>query len=87
MVTQNRSLFLGSGVTDKQEQHAFKTKSTVSTATFFRTFLKLKIIRLLQGHAGVVHQVTETAIFIATHYEKTYLAVHFAKGYFLTIFQ
>ena len=36
--------------------------------------------------AGVVHQVTETAIFIATHYEKTYLAVHFANGYFLIIF-
>ena len=31
---------------------------------------------------GVVHQLTKTAIFIATPMKKTYLAVHFTKGCF-----
>ena len=43
---------------------------------------KLQIIRLAQGHRGVVRQLTKTSIFIATPMKKTYLAVHLPKGVF-----
>ena len=43
---------------------------------------KLQIIRLAQGHCGVVRQLTKTTIFIAAPMKKTYLAVHLPKGVF-----
>ena len=42
---------------------------------------KLQVIRLPQD-TGVARQLTKTTIFIATPYEKTYLAVHSTKGCF-----
>ena len=60
-------------------------QSTKSRVTFSRAFLKLKIIRLAQEHWSCT-QLIETAFSYNYTYEKTYLAVNFTKGYFLTTF-
>ena len=54
----------------------------IQSNIFKITIFKLQIIRLAQGHYGVVRQLTKTAIFIATPRKKTYLAVHLPKGIF-----
>ena len=64
----------------------FKTKSIKSKAIFLRTFfLKVQAIKLVRKDTEVVGQLTETAIFIVTP-TKTYLAVHFIKMHFLSIY-
>ena len=63
----------------------FKTKSTNSKATFLRktSFLnfKFQIIRLGQGQWSCTPTHLDSYFYSYT-YEKTYLAVHFTKGYF-----
>ena len=63
----------------------FKTKSIKSKATFFRTsFLKLQIIRLVHVQWSC-SPTTWNNYFYSYTCEKTYLAVHFTKGYFLSL--
>ena len=68
--------------------HSFKTKNKKSKATFLREHLFLiSSCRSLDYHkdTGVVHQLTKTAIFIATPMKK-HLAVLFTKECFFCQF-
>ena len=66
----------------------FKTKSTKPKATFLKirtSFLNftLHIIRLAQGHLNCT-PTHWNSYFYSYTYEKTFVAVHFTKRYFLS---
>ena len=63
----------------------FKIKSIKSKATFLKTsFLKLQIIRLTQEHCSCT-PTHWNSYFYSYICEKTQLAVHFTRVYFLSI--